>query len=127
MGWFPMQQGSLLSKVNIMQYPRVSVNGVSVRVDNEGRYSLNDLHASAVINGEARENQNPSQFLRSKQVKAFVDKLSAMQNCTAVKVINGGLNHGVWALELVVIRYAAWLKFASSKCRLHITDSGFII
>ncbi|EJD6670219.1 KilA-N domain-containing protein [Providencia rettgeri] len=93
-----------------MQYPRVSVNGVSVRVDNEGRYSLNDLHASAVINGEARENQNPSQFLRSKQVKAFVDKLSAMQNCTAVKVINGGLNHGVWALELVVIRYAAWLK-----------------
>ncbi len=110
MGWFPMQQGSLLSKVNIMQYPRVSVNGVSVRVDNEGRYSLNDLHASAVINGEARENQNPSQFLRSKQVKAFVDKLSAMQNCTAVKVINGGLNHGVWALELVAIRYAAWLK-----------------
>lgn len=105
-----MQQGSLLSKVNIMQFPRVSVNGVSVRVDNEGRYSLNDLHASAVINGEARENQNPSQFLRSKQVKAFVDKLSAMQNCTAVKVINGGLNHGVWALELVVIRYAAWLK-----------------
>ncbi|HIE4544870.1 TPA: KilA-N domain-containing protein [Providencia rettgeri] len=93
-----------------MQYPRVSVNGVSVRVDNEGRYSLNDLHASAVINGEARENQNPSQFLRSKQVKVFVDKLSAMQNCTAVKVINGGLNHGVWALELVVIRYAAWLK-----------------
>ncbi|MEQ5402878.1 KilA-N domain-containing protein [Providencia rettgeri] len=93
-----------------MQYPRVSVNGVSVRVDNEGRCSLNDLHASAVINGEARENQNPSQFLRSKQVKAFVDKLSAMQNCTAVKVINGGLNHGVWALELVVIRYAAWLK-----------------
>ncbi len=110
MGWFPMQQGSLLSKVNIMQYPRVSVNGIPVRVDNEGRYSLNDLHASAVINGEARENQNPSQFLRSKQVKAFVDKLSAMQNCTAVKVINGGLNHGVWALELVVIRYAAWLK-----------------
>lgn len=93
-----------------MSYPRVSVNGVSVRVDNECRYSLNDLHASAVINGEARENQNPSQFLRSKQIKAFVDKLSAMQNCTAVKVINGGLNHGVWALELVVIRYAAWLK-----------------
>ncbi|NIA46537.1 KilA-N domain-containing protein, partial [Providencia sp. 504mA] len=57
-----------------------------------------------------RKHHNPSQFLRSKQIKTFVDKLSAMQNCTAVKVINGGLNHGVWALELVVIRYATWLK-----------------
>lgn len=93
-----------------MQYPRVSINGVSVRVYDKGRYNLNDLHASAVANGEARENQKPSQFLRSKQVKTFVEKLSAMQKCTAVKVINGGLNHGVWALELVVIRYAAWLK-----------------
>ncbi|MEM8329803.1 KilA-N domain-containing protein, partial [Morganella morganii] len=27
-----------------MQYPKVIVNGVSVRVDSEGRYSLNDLH-----------------------------------------------------------------------------------
>ncbi|MEM8183933.1 KilA-N domain-containing protein, partial [Morganella morganii subsp. sibonii] len=30
-----------------MQYPKVIVNGVSVRVDSEGRYSLNDLHAAA--------------------------------------------------------------------------------
>lgn len=31
-----------------MKYPTVVVNGVSVRVDEEGRYSLNDLHAAAV-------------------------------------------------------------------------------
>lgn len=36
-----------------MQYPTVAVNGISVRVDDEGRYSLNDLHAAAVANGEA--------------------------------------------------------------------------
>ncbi|MFH4877988.1 KilA-N domain-containing protein, partial [Enterobacter hormaechei] len=28
-----------------MTYPTVIVNGVSVRVDEKGRYSLNDLHA----------------------------------------------------------------------------------
>ncbi|MDU4001447.1 KilA-N domain-containing protein [Pluralibacter gergoviae] len=98
-----------------MQYPTVSVNGVSVRVDAEGRYSLNDLHASAVIAGQAKESQGPSQFLRSKKVKEFVQTLTRMQKCTLeenqpVKVINGGVNQGVWALEIVAIRYAAWLS-----------------
>lgn len=50
-----MWQDSLLSKVDIMQYPKVIVNGVAVRVDSEGRYSLNDLHAAAVLKGEASE------------------------------------------------------------------------
>lgn len=93
-----------------MKYPTVAVNGVSVRVDEYGRYNLNDLHAAAVANGEATENQRPSQFMRSKQIRNFVDTLGRVQKCTAVKTINGGLNHGVWALELVAIRYAAWLS-----------------
>ncbi|WP_447871993.1 KilA-N domain-containing protein [Serratia fonticola] len=93
-----------------MTYPTVAVNGVSVRVDNDGRYNLNDLHAAAVANGEATENQRPSQFMRSKQVRNFVETLSRVQKCTAVQTINGGLNHGVWAMELVAIRYAAWLS-----------------
>lgn len=92
-----------------MQYP-VVVNGVSVRLDEDGRYNLNDLHSAAVANGEATENQRPSQFMRSRQVRNFVDTLTRVQKCTAVKTINGGLNHGVWALELVAIRYAAWLS-----------------
>ncbi|HDT0315997.1 KilA-N domain-containing protein [Citrobacter amalonaticus] len=93
-----------------MTYPTVIVNGVSVRVDSEGRYNLNDLHSAAVANGDATENQRPSQFMRSRQVRNFVDTLTRVQKCTAVKTINGGLNHGVWALELVAIRYAAWLS-----------------
>jgi hypothetical protein len=41
--------------------------------------SLNDLHASAVGSGQAKENQGPSQFLRSKKVKDFVQTLARMQ------------------------------------------------
>lgn len=52
-----------------MKYPTVIVNGVSVRVDEDGRYNLNDLHAAAVANGEATESQRPSNFL-GYQVKA---------------------------------------------------------
>ncbi|HGH5415694.1 TPA: KilA-N domain-containing protein [Citrobacter freundii] len=108
-----------------MTYPTVSVNGVSVRLDNEGRYNLNDLHAAAVANGEATENQRPSQFMRSRQVRKFVDTLTRVQKCTAVKTINGGLNHGVWALELVAIRYAAWLS-AEFEIRVYQTFQALV-
>ncbi|HIE9421914.1 TPA: KilA-N domain-containing protein [Klebsiella pneumoniae] len=113
-----------------MKYPTVSVNGVSVRVDDYGRYSLNDLHASAVGSGQAKENQGPSQFLRSKKVKDFVQTLARMQKCTLeenqpVKVINGGVNQGVWALEIVAIRYAAWLS-AEFEIRVYQTFQSLL-
>lgn len=93
-----------------MQYPTVVINGVPVRVDSEGRYSLNDLHAAAVANGEATESQRPGTFLKSRQIKRFVKALSDATKSASVKVIKGGLDQGTWALELVVIRYAAWIK-----------------
>lgn len=99
-----------------MQYPTVSVNGVSVRVDDEGRYSLNDLHTAAVANGEATESQKPSKFLRSAQVKRFIKALKTKaQKCPLeqnqpLKVINGGDEPGAWGVELLAIRYAAWIK-----------------
>ncbi|WP_265693320.1 KilA-N domain-containing protein [Providencia rustigianii] len=93
-----------------MSYPRVSVNGVSVRVDNEGRYNLNDFHAAAMMDGKATESQRPGVFLKSRQISRFVQALSDATKSASVKVIKGGLNQGTWAMELVVIRYAAWLK-----------------
>ncbi|EEZ5173181.1 KilA-N domain-containing protein [Escherichia coli] len=99
-----------------MKYPTVIVNGVSVRVDEDGRYNLNDLHAAAVANGEATEQQRPSQFLRSAQIKRFIKALKAkVQKCTLeqnqpLKVVNGTDEPGIWAVELLAIRYAAWIK-----------------
>ncbi|EGI3314112.1 KilA-N domain-containing protein [Salmonella enterica] len=99
-----------------MKYPTVVVNGVSVRVDEEGRYSLNDLHAAAVANGEATESQRPSVFLRSAQIKRFVNALkakapkSASEQIQPLRVIKGGEESGAWGVELLAIRYAAWIK-----------------
>lgn len=93
-----------------MKYPTVIVNGVSVRVDKEGRYSLNDLHAAAVAKGEATESQRPSNFIKSQQIKRFAQTLSEATNIASVNTIKGGEESGVWGLELVAIRYAAWLN-----------------
>lgn len=93
-----------------MKYPTVIVNGVSVRVDAQGRYSLNDLHAAAVLKGEATDSQRPSLFMRSSQIKRFAQALTEAQKCASVEIIKGGLQQGVWGLELIAIRYAAWLS-----------------
>ncbi|WP_196093798.1 KilA-N domain-containing protein [Citrobacter sp. Res13-Lact-LER2-35-b] len=93
-----------------MHYPTVSVNGVSVRVDDEGRYNLNDLHAAAVAEGKATESQRPSNFIKSGQIKKFAQELTKATKIASVKIIKGGAQPGIWGLELVAIRYAAWLS-----------------
>ncbi|HFY7121231.1 TPA: KilA-N domain-containing protein, partial [Salmonella enterica subsp. enterica serovar Typhimurium] len=90
-----------------MKYPTVMVNGVSVRVDEDGRYNLNDLHAAAVANGEATEQQRPSQFLCSAQIKRFIKALEAkvqkstLKQIQPLKIIKGGTEPGVWGVELL--------------------------
>ncbi len=96
-------------KVITMQYPTVSVNGVSVRIDEEGRYNLNDLHAAAVAEGNATESQRPGEFLKTKQVRLFVQALSDAKKIASVKTIKGGSQQGSWGLELVANRISnAW-------------------
>lgn len=93
-----------------MHYPTVSVNGVYVRVDDEGRYNLNDLHAAAVAEGKATESQRPSNFIKSGQIKKFAQELTKATKIASVKIIKGGAQPGIWWLELVAIHYAAWLS-----------------
>lgn len=93
-----------------MQLPTVILNGVNVRVDNAGRYNLNDLHKSAVEGGKATESQRPGEFLKSRQVNRFVQELTDATIIAPVKTIKGGKNQGSWGLELVAIRYAAWIE-----------------
>ncbi|AFJ47279.1 phage-related protein [Shimwellia blattae DSM 4481 = NBRC 105725] len=99
-----------------MTHQTVNVYGLSVRVDGDGRYNLNDLHAAAVANGEATESQRPNKFIRSATVKRFVSALDSRgQKCRleenqSLSIVNGGATQGVWGAELLAIRYAAWIK-----------------
>lgn len=77
--------------------------------DEEGRYSLNDLHKAAIANGKATASQRPAEFLKSKSVKAFVQSLSDATNIASVVVHKGGVFQGSFAVELLAIRYAAWI------------------
>lgn len=87
----------------------INLHGVRVRVDEDGRYCLNDLHKAAMANGKATRHHAPAQFLRNDSVKAFVSRLSDMQNCTSVVSVRGGKRQGTYGHELVVTRYASWI------------------
>lgn len=88
----------------------IEVCGVSVRRDAEGRYSLNDLHKAAIANGNATDSQKPSEFLRASSVLEFVNVLNLEAGIPATKTVKGRGITGTFAVELVAIRYAAWIN-----------------
>jgi len=91
----------------------ITIDDVVVRVDANGRYCLNDLHKAAMANGKATENHAPGQFLRNEGVQDFIVALDAekgdVQKSTSVHSVKGGKSQGTYAVELVAIRYAAWI------------------
>ena len=87
----------------------------AIRKDSHGRYNLNDLHKAAIASGHATDNERPGEFLRNEGVKAFVaavdeDAKSDAENPASVHSIKGGKSQGTYAVELVAIRYAAWIN-----------------
>jgi hypothetical protein len=91
----------------------VTIDDVVVRVDASGRYCLNDLHKAAIANGKATESQRPGAFLQSDPIQAFIAALDASPVdailIASVHSVKGGKSQGTYAVELVAIRYAAWI------------------
>lgn len=85
----------------------LSVVGVDIAQDDHGRYSLNDLHRAA--GGEKRH--QPSDFLRSESVRAFIAELDQTPEIPGVSAVATGTGRsgGTYGARLVVLRYAAWI------------------
>lgn len=88
----------------------LSIVNTSVRIDSEGRYSLNDLHKAAVASGMAKSHHKPSEFLRSESVKSFINAIDLEAgNTVSINTVKGRGITGTYAVELIAIRYAAWI------------------
>lgn len=94
---------------NVARINEVNIGAVIIRRDEEGRYSLNDLHRSAMESGKATESQRPGNFLKSESVSAFIGALETATKI-AVCVKRPGRAGGTFADELIAIRYAAWIE-----------------
>ena len=79
----------------------------SIRQDEEGRYSLADLHKAS---GNLAKHK-PSNFLRVEQTQELINEIEQFSDMrSAVKVINGGNNRGTYAVKEMVYSYAMWIS-----------------
>ena len=90
----------------------------SIRQDEDGRYSLADLHKAS---GNLAKHK-PSNFLRVEQTQELIKEIEQVSDVrlgetdhfsnmrSAVKVINGGNNRGTYAVKEMVYAYAMWIS-----------------
>jgi hypothetical protein len=87
------------------------IEGVSVRLDKDGRYCLNDLHRAA----GSEERHKPKYWYALQQTQELVQALteggipSSEQN-QPVSVIRGGNQQGSYVCKELVYSYAMWIS-----------------
>ncbi|MCO1402847.1 phage antirepressor KilAC domain-containing protein [Burkholderia multivorans] len=89
----------------------LTITGVAIRTDAEGRYCLNDLHRAA--GGEKRH--QPSDWLRLKNTQELIAELAVpgipgtLEN-QPLAVIQGGIQQGTYVAKELVYAYAMWIS-----------------
>lgn len=79
-----------------------------VRQDDQGRYSLNDLHQAAGSEGR----HEPANFMRLDTTKALVAEISSadVQTLPTATVLGKGKQQGTYVARELVYAYAMWIS-----------------
>ncbi|EJE3892670.1 KilA-N domain-containing protein [Escherichia coli] len=88
------------------------IDGIEVRRDAYGRYSLNDLHRAAVASGANARTKEPGKFLSSQQTVELFQELTDTQNLGIgpVNTVRGGPKQGSYVCKELVYAYAMWIS-----------------
>jgi hypothetical protein len=100
----------------------MTIDGVSVRRDLEGRYCLNDLHRAA----GAFDKHKPAFWLRNEQAVQLVTELQISNSPMEqpVQVIRGGNEQGTYVCKELVYAYAMWISASFSLKVIRTFDSA---
>lgn len=84
----------------------LKINTKEISLDNEGRYSLNDLHKAA---GGDRKSE-PNAFMRNESFKKMVNVLTTENPVIKPFVRKAGKYGGTWISKELVYKYAMWVS-----------------
>ena len=87
------------------RFSETIVGGSSIRVDNEGRYCLNDLHRASGGNNAHR----PSLWVENKQTQELIAEI-LKAGIPALTSIKGGRHNGTYVCKELVYAYAMWVS-----------------
>lgn len=98
----------------VIDLPAPHIEGVQIRVDQHGRFCLNDLHRAS--GGERRH--GPSLWLGNDSTRELVAQLAREAGDTGnpVSVARGGPRQGTYVSKELVYAYAMWVS-----ARFHLT------
>ncbi|MEO5350219.1 MAG: KilA-N domain-containing protein [Magnetococcus sp. YQC-3] len=86
-----------------IQLQSLSISDTSIHQDNEGRFSLNDLHKAA----GSEKKHIPSYWLKNQQTKELISELET----TGIPVVSlEGRKGGTYVVKELVYAYAMWIS-----------------
>lgn len=101
----------------------ITISAVSIRQDNQSRFSLNDLHKASIVDGQNARTKEPGKFLASPQTIELVAEYETQNlGIKAIeKIIGRGKAQGTYAVKELVYAYAMWIspKFALQVIRAY--------
>lgn len=83
----------------------LTIAGIEIHQDQDGRFSLNDFHRAA--GGEERH--RPSRWVENQQAKELADEIGKA-GITALRIVRGGRSPGTYACKELVYAYAMWVS-----------------
>ena len=97
----------------------IVVFDTTVHVDQDGRFSLNDIHKAAKAKGLASDSQKPGNFLKSGATKKLISELEkhASNSCALVATIHGN-NGRSCAHKTIAVAYLVWLGGIDASIKL---------
>ncbi|MBI5561298.1 MAG: KilA-N domain-containing protein [Deltaproteobacteria bacterium] len=84
----------------------LTVVGISIRQDEQGRYSLVDLYKASGGNNRHR----PSLWLHNRQAKALIEELNKGENKAGIPAYSTTQKSGAFVVKELVYAYAMWVS-----------------
>lgn len=87
----------------------LTIAGISIKQDSEGRFCLNDCHRASGGN----ESKRPSNWIRTQSTQDLIEEVKVSSNMSVpVKIVKTGLNEGrdIYASKEIVYAYAMWIN-----------------
>lgn len=84
----------------------ITIANIGIRQDDQGRYSLNDLHRASGSENRHR----PSLWAENQQTQALISEIGAEAGIPALVSVKGGSASGTFVCKELVYAYAMWIS-----------------